>query len=83
MNIDELVAQTRSIMKTHYEGMQRLQMGESDPMITKEDLCQQLQSFKPSITHTDLAPLYHTLEEKGYATLITNDTITFSKDFVA
>lgn len=82
MNINELVEQTRKIVKTHYDGMKRLEMADSDPEITKEDLCQQLKSFVPGMGPDQLHPLYDALNEKGYATLITNDTITFSKSFI-
>lgn len=82
MDLDKLIEQTRFIARTHYEGMKRLKMGDSDPEILKEDLCQQLKAFVPRMNTELLHPLYDALKEKGYATLITNDTITFSKDFI-
>lgn len=82
MNISELIEQTRKIVKTHYQGMKRMEMEDSDPEITKADLCQQLSSFVPGMQPDLLQPLYTALDEKGYATLITNDTITFSKSFI-
>jgi hypothetical protein len=82
MNINELIEKTRTIMKTHYEGMVKAHMGGSDPEIRKEDLCQQLNAVLPDAGLENMRPLYNALEEKGYAKLITNDTITFTKDFV-
>jgi hypothetical protein len=82
MNIDTLVAETRKIVKTHYEGMERLDMEDSDPAMLKTDLYEKLKAFLPNINEADIAPLYSELESKGYATLITNDSVTFSKDFI-
>lgn len=82
MNIDTLVAETRNIVKTHYEGMERLNMDSSDPAMMKTDLYEKLKVLVPLMREADMAPLYSELESKGYATLITNDTITFSKDFI-
>lgn len=82
MYIDKLISQTRYIAKTHYEGMKRLEMGESDPAMTKIDLFEKLKAFIPEMTEADMAPLYSELQQNGYATLITNDTVTFSKDFI-
>ncbi|RYD55338.1 MAG: hypothetical protein EOP56_16555 [Sphingobacteriales bacterium] len=82
MNINDLIEKTRNIMKTHYEGMVKVNMGSSDPEIRKEDLCQQLDALTPEERIENMRPLYNALEEKGYAKLITNDTITFTKEFV-
>lgn len=82
MDVDKLIEQTREIIKTHYEGMESLCMGSSNPAILKKDLHEQLSVFLPDIDTHNLHPLYDALKDKGYATLITNDTITFSKSFI-
>lgn len=82
MNINDLIEHTRIIMKNHYEGMVKAQMADSDPEIRKEDLCLQLQALLPGVAEVNMHYLYQALEEEGYARLITNDTITFTKGFV-
>jgi hypothetical protein len=62
--------------------MKRLDMDQSDPAMLKDDLFEKLKAFLPGMVRDDMAPLYHELEANGQATLITNDTITFSKDFI-
>ena len=82
MNTDTIVAKTREIAKTHYEGMERLDMEDSEPAMLKTDLYEKLKAFLPIIKEADMTLLYSELESKGYATMITNDTVTFSKDFL-
>jgi hypothetical protein len=79
---DDVIQQVRAIAKNHYEGMKALDMGNSEPVVQKKDLAEQLQARLSGFAIEELSWLYTTLELKGYATLITNDTVTFSKDFI-
>ncbi len=82
MHIDRLIEQTRDIVKTQYEGMERLSMEESDPAILKDDLFEKLQAFIPGMTKDDMTILYRELQMSGDITLVSNDTVTFSKKFI-
>lgn len=62
--------------------MERLSMEESDPAMLKDDLFEKLLAFVPDMQKDDMAPLYRELQTSGDITLISNDTVTFSKKFI-
>lgn len=81
MDTEALIRQTKSIMHSRYAEMMKQKMGHSDPAATRKDLYAQLKAFFPALQQEDMAALYGALELRGYLTLLTNDTATFSKGF--
>ncbi|MCD6064391.1 MAG: hypothetical protein K0R82_2302 [Flavipsychrobacter sp.] len=62
--------------------MKSMSMEESDPAMLKDQLFEKLQAFLPDMKKEDMSELYRELETSGDIMLITNDTVTFSKDFI-
>ena len=82
MDINDVIARVREIARTYYEGMKANDM-DSEPAILKKDLVSELRAKSPALQDGYIARVYNTLRERGDITLITNDTVTFSKDFVS
>jgi len=82
MDINDVISKAREIVKAHYEGMKANDM-KTDPAMLKKDFQGELQAKIPGVQDNYITKLYAALEERGDITLITNDTITFSKDFVS
>ena len=81
MDIKELISQTRSIVKDHFAGMENLEMGDSDIDVLRKDLKEQLQTEHPEIDDVTMRQLYDELDKQGHIKLLTNDIVTFKKEF--
>lgn len=80
MDINDVITRVREIAHTHYEGMKANNI-DNEPAMLKKDLVGELRAKSPALQDSYITKVYNTLQERGDITLITNDTITFSKDF--
>lgn len=81
MDINELIVKTQSIVKDHYAGMKNLEMGDSDIDVLRKDLMEQLRTEHPEIDDATMRHLYDELDKLGHIKLLTNDIVTFKKEF--
>lgn len=82
MNTDALIAKAKQIAQDHRQSMKELDMQDSDVDIMRSDLEGQLKTEYPEISDQDMQQFYDALNQKKYVKLISNDIVTFDKDFL-